>query len=111
MRWKFASDNLHADALSIEAGGYPVLRFWNHEVLGNLDSVLSEIPSVLTPTPPPPQGSRRGEGRRPACEASALALSQGARRATINPGTPRGPLADGAPSYCAFAPPSRPVQN
>src|ERR1700731_1389869 len=27
----------------IEAKGYRVLRFWNHDVLGNLDGVLSEI--------------------------------------------------------------------
>jgi very-short-patch-repair endonuclease len=41
----------------IEARGYHVLRFWNHEVLGNLDGVLSEIQSALTPTPDPsPQG-------------------------------------------------------
>jgi Protein of unknown function (DUF559) len=43
----------------IEARGYRVLRFWNHEVLGNLDGVLSEIQSALTPTPDPsPQGGR-----------------------------------------------------
>jgi very-short-patch-repair endonuclease len=41
----------------IEARGYGVLRFWNHEVLGNLDGVLNEIQSALTPTPnPSPQG-------------------------------------------------------
>ena len=35
----------------IEAAGYRVLRFWNHDVLGNLEGVLSEIQSALPPTP------------------------------------------------------------
>jgi very-short-patch-repair endonuclease len=46
----------------IEAKGYRLLRFWNHDVLGNLNGVLSEIQSVLTPTPDPP---RKGEGSAP----------------------------------------------
>jgi very-short-patch-repair endonuclease len=37
----------------IEADGYRVLRFWNNDVLGNLDGVLSEIQSALTGTPTP----------------------------------------------------------
>jgi len=41
----------------IEAEGYRVLRFWNHDVFGNLEGVLSEIQSALSPTPnPSPQG-------------------------------------------------------
>jgi very-short-patch-repair endonuclease len=41
----------------IEANGYRVLRFWNHDVFGNIDGVLTEIQSALTPTPDPsPQG-------------------------------------------------------
>jgi very-short-patch-repair endonuclease len=41
----------------IEARGCRVLRFWNHDVLGNIDGVLIEIQSALTPTPDPsPQG-------------------------------------------------------
>jgi hypothetical protein len=48
-RWKIAS----------------VVRFWNHEVLGNLDGVLSEIQNVLTPTPDPsPQGGGERAGTR-----------------------------------------------
>ncbi|MBC7584733.1 MAG: endonuclease domain-containing protein [Tardiphaga sp.] len=43
----------------IEARGYWVLRFWNHEVLGNLDGVLQVIQSVVTPIPNLP---RKGEG-------------------------------------------------
>jgi very-short-patch-repair endonuclease len=41
----------------IEGRGYRVLRFWNHEVLGNMDGVLQVIQVALTPTPDPsPQG-------------------------------------------------------
>jgi very-short-patch-repair endonuclease len=52
----------------IEARGYRVIRFWNHEVLGNLDGVLSEIQCVLTPTPDP-SPSPQGGGERAAAEA------------------------------------------
>jgi very-short-patch-repair endonuclease len=34
----------------IEGRGYRVLRFWNHEVLGNMDGVLQVIQVALTPT-------------------------------------------------------------
>jgi very-short-patch-repair endonuclease len=41
----------------IEANGYRVLRFWNRDVFGNIDGVLTKIQSALTPTPDPsPQG-------------------------------------------------------
>ncbi|MGH6767750.1 MAG: endonuclease domain-containing protein [Xanthobacteraceae bacterium] len=43
----------------IEADGYRVLRFWNNDVLGNIDGVLEEIQRALTTTPTPipsPQG-------------------------------------------------------
>ena len=49
----------------IEARGYRVLRFWNHEVLGNLDGVLQVIQSVVTSIPAPsPQGGRGHDARR-----------------------------------------------
>jgi very-short-patch-repair endonuclease len=31
----------------LEAEGYRVLRFWNHEVLGSLDGVLATISGAL----------------------------------------------------------------
>ncbi|MCF2525562.1 DUF559 domain-containing protein [Bradyrhizobium sp. G127] len=41
----------------IENRGYRVLRFWNHEVLDNIDGVLAVIQNAVTPTPDPsPQG-------------------------------------------------------
>jgi very-short-patch-repair endonuclease len=45
----------------LESEGYRVLRFWNNEVLGNIDGVLEVIQSacLTTPTPTPPH---KGEG-------------------------------------------------
>lgn len=40
-----ASDPARTAAL--EAAGYHVLRFWNHDVLGNTDGVLEEIAKTL----------------------------------------------------------------
>jgi very-short-patch-repair endonuclease len=45
----------------IEALAFRVLRFWNNDVLGNLDGVLSEIQCALPPTPGAP---RKPRGRR-----------------------------------------------
>ena len=40
--------------------GFQVLRFWNHEVLGNIDGVMENLRQGLsTPSPNP---SRRGRG-------------------------------------------------
>ena len=48
----------------IETRGYRVLRFWNNDVLGNIDGVLTEIQSALTPTPnPSPQGGGESQPR------------------------------------------------
>jgi very-short-patch-repair endonuclease len=55
--WQQASDIRRQR--EIEAAGYRVLRFWNNDVLGNLDSVLNEIQNALPPTPDP---SRQGGG-------------------------------------------------
>jgi very-short-patch-repair endonuclease len=45
----------------LESEGYRVLRFWNNDVLGNIDGVLEVIQSacLTTPTPAPPH---KGEG-------------------------------------------------
>ena len=54
------SEHLHADkerAAFLEGEGYRVLRFWNTDVMTNIDGVLEEIARALTPTPnPSPQG-------------------------------------------------------
>jgi very-short-patch-repair endonuclease len=46
--------------------GYRVLRFWNNEVLANIDGVLEVIHSAIlaTPTPTPPHKGE-GEEERP----------------------------------------------
>ena len=44
----------------LENRGYRVLRFWNNDVLGNIDGVVNEIERVLRdmPSPTPPAGGR-----------------------------------------------------
>ncbi len=48
----------------LESEGYRVLRFWNNEVLANIDGVLDVIQSAVlattTPTPTPPH---KGQGK------------------------------------------------
>ena len=50
-----------ANEVSMSREGYRVLRFWNNDVLGNIDGVLEVIQSacLTTPTPAPPH---KGEG-------------------------------------------------
>ena len=62
--WQRASDARRAQC--IEAAGYRVLRFWNNDVLGNLEGVLSEIQCGFPPTPDPsPQGGGEPRQRAP----------------------------------------------
>ncbi len=50
----------------IESSGYRVLRFWNNDVLGNLEGVLSEIQRALPPVPDPStQGGGEPRQRAP----------------------------------------------
>lgn len=62
-----ASDTIRTAYL--EASGYRVLRFWNNDILGNIDGVVDVIVGAVrvappTPAPSPPQ--ERGEGK---CDA------------------------------------------
>jgi very-short-patch-repair endonuclease len=63
--WQQAADVSRTQR--IEAAGYRVLRFWNNDVLGNLEGVLNEIQSALPPTPDPsPQeGGEQMRQRKP----------------------------------------------
>jgi very-short-patch-repair endonuclease len=71
--WQQASDAQRTHR--IEAAGYRVLRFWNHDVIGNLEGVLSEIQRALPPTPDPsPQGG--GEPRQRAKRAPRLSRNE-----------------------------------
>jgi very-short-patch-repair endonuclease len=62
--WQQASDS--SRQRQIEAAGYRMLRFWNNDVLGNLEGVMSEIQCALPRTPDPsPQGGGEPRQRRP----------------------------------------------
>ena len=57
----------HEDAVDaertryIEAQGFRVIRFWNNDVLGNLDGVIEDIMRVVADMPAP-NPSRKREG-------------------------------------------------
>ena len=60
------ADEIEADARrtrALNARGYRVIRFWNNEVLSNLDGVLQTIVASLGGPPPHPD-PLRPEGRR-----------------------------------------------
>jgi hypothetical protein len=44
----------------IEGEGYRVLRFWNNDVLVNIDGVLEVIQNAITSTPTPDPSPRGG---------------------------------------------------
>jgi very-short-patch-repair endonuclease len=48
----------------LEAEGYRVVRFWNNEVLTNIDGVLEAIQSALATTPTPDPSPQGGGERR-----------------------------------------------
>ena len=48
----------------IENQGYRVIRFWNNEVMGNLEGVIIRITGTLA-LPPPPAPPARGRGANP----------------------------------------------
>ena len=50
-----------------EQEGYRVIRFWNNDVLGNVEGVLQSIRSTLKTDPPPtPSRTREGKSREAA---------------------------------------------
>jgi very-short-patch-repair endonuclease len=67
-----ADGGQHADRIEEDARrsaafvseGYRTLRFWNHEILGNIDGVLQSIHDALAPASrnqfPLPSGEREG---------------------------------------------------
>ena len=52
----------------LEATGYRVLRYWNNDVLSNIDSVLEDILRAITTTPTP-NPSPQGGGEPTECAA------------------------------------------
>lgn len=61
----------HARSAHLDKSGYFVLRFWNNEVLANLDSVLTAIRAELLSRVPSPS--------RPASQGGPLPLPEGER--------------------------------
>jgi very-short-patch-repair endonuclease len=49
----------------LQAHGYRVLRFWNNDVLENIDGVLQIIHGAIATTPPHPPTPPRGRGAGP----------------------------------------------
>ena len=48
---------------AIKIAGYSILRFWNHDILGNTDGVLEKITETLASCLPSPlRGEGQGEG-------------------------------------------------
>ncbi len=61
----------------LESAGYRVLRFWNHEVLENIDGVLIRIAEALASAPSPTPTSEQAR-------KSAYPLPQGERLSALN---------------------------
>lgn len=58
----------------LESSGYRVIRFWNNDVIGNVEGVLQTILSAVEACPPPdplPVGEGESEGREIVSSASA----------------------------------------
>jgi very-short-patch-repair endonuclease len=51
---------------ALEAKGYLVLRFWNNEVLDNIEGVVGSILETLSPSPPHPDPLPNGEREKSA---------------------------------------------
>jgi very-short-patch-repair endonuclease len=87
------NDQMIADAARTEflnSRGYRVLQFWNNDVLGNIDSVLTAIQAALDeavakspPPPTPPRHASRGRRGQPAAPARTTTSSGIATRAKL----------------------------
>ncbi len=45
----------------LHANGFVVLRFWNNDVMGNIEGVIEAIRQQISPTPQPPPARGGGE--------------------------------------------------
>jgi very-short-patch-repair endonuclease len=69
----------------LEAMGYLVLRFWNNDVLSNIDGVLETIVSTAkqqSAEPPHPDPLPTGEREKKAAASARISLSHGERVAS-----------------------------
>jgi hypothetical protein len=60
---------------ALEAHGYRVLRYWNNDVLKNINGVLEDILSAITTTPTP-NPSPQGGGERTVFRAPLFAHNE-----------------------------------
>ena len=65
----------------LAAQGYRVLRFWNHEVLTNIEAVLERIVSVLSDPYPSPLPGREREKKLPHGGGENWTEARGTKRA------------------------------
>ena len=82
-----AVDHDRARSTFLNGEGYRVLRFWNNEVLTNLDGVLTVLERALSPC-------GRGLGEGPAASAAEKTLAPAAADAASS-GLARSPLTPG----------------
>jgi len=67
----------------LRSQGYVVLRFWNNEVMGELEGVLEKIRLTLSPDPSP--ASRRGEQDAPLAPDPSPASRRGEQDTPLAP--------------------------
>ena len=63
-----------------EANGYRVLRYWNNDVLANIDGVLEDIQRAIAATPTPNPSPQGGGEKRPSPPLRGGRGSRGASR-------------------------------
>jgi very-short-patch-repair endonuclease len=56
----------------LEANGYSVLRYWNNEILNNIDGVLEDIQRAITGTPTPNPSPQGGGEQNSACDTESV---------------------------------------
>ncbi|MBI4178589.1 endonuclease domain-containing protein [bacterium] len=49
----------------LESAGFRVMRFWNNEILREMEAVLEQIDQTLTPLPASPSRGEEVEGQMP----------------------------------------------
>lgn len=54
----------HRRTVFLESQGYRVIRFWNHEVLENIEGVLEQLETILSNPHPNPLPKREREIKR-----------------------------------------------
>jgi very-short-patch-repair endonuclease len=111
------TDRVTADAARTDfltARGYRVLRFWNNDVLSNIEGVLTVIQSALNeavgsrpPPPTPPRHASRGRRGQPAAQSgSQTTIATAAQSTTSSNDAYSGPNVRDA-ERCGSPPPAK----